>query len=461
MPTDIFLIYPIHLFKKIKNLENKLVYLIEEKHYFDRYNDGYKFNILKPIYHHLTMQNYYKYLQNNNINCKYIKVDEYITLPIHNNIYCYDVVDHYLQEKIQKKYKNIIILDSPAFLLTNEQLYDGVYKQTSFYIWIRKLLNILINNKTKKFIGNKVSYDKENRERPPKDILKKLKHETPNVSQDEFDNAKKYILNKLPKNHFIDSNNQVIKFPTDHKTTKKRLTDWIEHRFKYFGKYQDIIIDTNHENSFIYHSGLSVMLNIGLITPNEIIDAVIKKNMDIATTEGFIRQLIGWREFARLMYIKFAKNYKLKNYFNANKLLNDKWYGHSEGIGIKPVDECINKAFKFGYLHHIERLMVIANYMVLSEIHPDEIYKWFMEFSLDSYDWVMFFNIYSMATYSDGGEHTTKPYISSDKYISKMSNWKNDGVWNVDWNNKFWNFLKKHKSKISKIPRLMQLTNLI
>jgi deoxyribodipyrimidine photolyase-related protein len=206
------------------------------------------------------------------------------------------------------------------------------------------------------------------------------------------------------------------------------------------------------------------MINIGLITPDEVINSILnyfdnltknEKKKKINDVEGFIRQILGWREFTRYMYEYHSDKYLNKNFFKATKLLSNKWYDGTTGI--EPLDICINKAFKYGYLHHIERLMVVANYMTLSGIKPLEMYRWFMEFSLDSYDWVMEYNIYCMASYSDGGQYTSKPYISSSAYILKMSNYDKSGIWLEKWNKLFWDFLAKHKNKIKKIGRLSML----
>jgi deoxyribodipyrimidine photolyase-related protein len=132
------------------------------------------------------------------------------------------------------------------------------------------------------------------------------------------------------------------------------------------------------------------------------------------------------------------------NYFNNKKKLNKKWYNGS--LGIEPIDNTIQRAFKTGYLHHIERLMVMLNFMVLARLHPDEIYNWFMEFSCDSYDWVMIGNVYGMGYFNTNTMR--KPYISTSNYIRNMSNYKNDGVWNETWDALFYKFLTDNKSKL-------------
>ena len=148
---------------------------------------------------------------------------------------------------------------------------------------------------------------------------------------------------------------------------------------------------------------------------------------------------------------------KKSNIFQNKKKLNRKWYNGT--LGILPVDDTIKSAFKYGYLHHILRLMVMSNFMNLCEIHPDEVYKWFMEFSVDSYDWVMIQNVYSMGMWSDGGLTMRKPYISTDNYILNMSNYPKKNDWGEIWKSLYYNFLEKHQKILLKTPYGRNLVN--
>jgi deoxyribodipyrimidine photolyase-related protein len=201
----------------------------------------------------------------------------------------------------------------------------------------------------------------------------------------------------------------------------------------------------------MFHSLLSTSLNIGLITPNDIIDIIKKlKISDIGLNnyEGFIRQLF-WREYQRYTYIYYfsdIKNQKL-NYFNNKQNLTPKWYNGTTGID--PVDNAIKTGFETGYLHHIIRLMVIGNYMNLSGISPLQGFKWFMEFSCDSYEWVMYQNVLGMAFFADGGKTMRRPYISSSNYIKKMSNYV-CGDWCEKWDKLYKDFLKNNCEKLLK-----------
>jgi deoxyribodipyrimidine photolyase-related protein len=282
-------------------------------------------------------------------------------------------------------------------------------------------------------------------------------------------NNKDYYINngiKLKDLKTLKDGDLELIFSINHKDSKSILSNFVSNALEKFGDYQDAFLkDNNH--SLLFHSGISVMMNVGLLTPNDVIDTVIrsynrysskrKKDM-LNNVEGFIRQILGWREFSQYIYQFHFDKMDNKNFFNSKNNLSKKWYDGKTNS--KPIDECIKKGFKYGYLHHIERLMVMANYMVISEIKPKEMFKWFSEFALDSYDWVMYYNIYCMASYADGGNFTTKPYISSSNYIFKMSNYsdkKENEDWSKEWDKKFWMFMDKHKKKIKKINRLGML----
>lgn len=470
---NVFVLFPINLYRNISYLKDSKIYLVELDLYFNRYSKELgkmKFNALKPIYHRASMKYYEKYLIKKGIECEYINLDkDWINYIKKNNkkdtIYkFFDPVDKYLNNIINTNFNNYEIIDSPSFILTTEDLknYNKNNKskrQTSFYSNNRKLKDILMDNGNP--VGGKLTYDTENRKPPKNDTIKK-------IPKDKIYNNKfikegiKYVKDNIPNKNLIWNDEIIFKFPIDHKNSRKVLKNFIRNKINNFGTYQDIIINDIHK-SFLYHSGISVMLNVGLITPEYVISQIIKyynklerkeRKNNINNIEGFIRQILGWREFCRYIYEMEYDHVNKKNYFSSKKKLNKKWYNGT--LNILPVDNCIKKAFKYGYLHHIERLMIMSNYMMLSNIDPKEMYKWFMEFSLDSYDWVMFYNIYSMGSYSDGGFTTTKPYISSSNYVLKMSNYKKQ-KWSKKWDYMFWDFMKTNKNKIKKIPRLYML----
>jgi deoxyribodipyrimidine photolyase-related protein len=198
---------------------------------------------------------------------------------------------------------------------------------------------------------------------------------------------------------------------------------------------------------------LSSLINIGLINPQDIINKIakFKNKIPLNSYEGFIRQLF-WREYQYYCYTYY--DFKSKNYFNNQKSLDEHWY---EGnVGIKPIDDAIKDAFETGYLHHIRRLMVIGNYMNLCEINPKDGFKWFMEFSCDSYEWVMHQNVYDMVFFVSGGATMRRPYMSSSNYILKMSNYKKED-WCDIWDSTYRKFVQNHKTKLWKYRYYVRL----
>jgi deoxyribodipyrimidine photolyase-related protein len=224
-----------------------------------------------------------------------------------------------------------------------------------------------------------------------------------------------------------------------------------------FCPYEDAILE---EDSWLHHSVLTPMLNAGLITPQEIIDRCLvyaeKHHIPINSTEGFVRQIIGWREFIRGMYMARGTDQRNSNFWRFKKKIPASFYTGTTGVD--PIDITIKKVLQTGYCHHIERLMVLGNFMVLCEFDPDEVYRWFMEMFIDAYDWVMVPNVYGMSQYADGGLMASKPYISGSNYLMKMSNFKK-GDWQAVWDGLFWRFMDVHRDFFKQNPRLGMLVN--
>ena len=163
---------------------------------------------------------------------------------------------------------------------------------------------------------------------------------------------------------------------------------------------------------------------------------------------------MGWREFIKIVYEREGSKQRTTNYWNfTRKIPSSFWTGTT---GIPPIDITIKKILKTGYCHHIERLMVLGNFMLLCEFDPNQVYKWFMEMFIDAYDWVMVPNVYGMTQFADGGLMTTKPYISGSNYLMKMSDFEK-GEWQSIWDGLFWRFMHEHRSFFLKNPRLGML----
>ena len=235
------------------------------------------------------------------------------------------------------------------------------------------------------------------------------------------------------------------------------LFSFLEERMEEFGDYEDAIV---HKEMLLNHSLLTPMLNVGLLTPEQIIRQTLDYNLAhgvrINSTEGFVRQIIGWREFIRGVYVTKGREERTRNYWGFTRKIPKSFYNGTTGI--VPVDETIKKVLQTGYCHHIERLMVLGNFMLLCEFDPDDVYQWFMEFFIDAYDWVMVPNVYGMSQFADGGLMSTKPYISSSNYLMKMSDYPK-GEWQEIWDALFWRFMDLHRSFFLRNNRLKMLVN--
>lgn len=459
MTNTIFIIFPIHLFKNIKELKNhKNVLLIEEPRYFTDFN----FHKLKLAYHRATMKKYEDYLINNDIKVSYKNFDTidktfYKKLSQqYDEIYYYNPTDYELEEKL--KFKNFIQLPSQNFLITKELTDENKilfynnqkYNFMNFYKWQRKRLNILIK-KDEKPVGDKWTFDKENRKALPKGI----ELSSPKTLNNEYiEEAIKYV-NK----HFKDNYGSLEHFiyPISHDQAKKWLINFLDKKFKNFGKYEDAI---DKDNNFVFHSILSPMMNIGLLTDNEVIEETLKyeKNTPVEAFEGFIRQIIGWRNYVLMMYFYEHTKMEKNNFLKAKMALPFQkfWEGTT---GIEPVDNAIHEIEKYAYTHHIIRLMVLGNFMLLLGIKPKDVYTIFMEWAIDAYAWVMYANVYGMSQHSSGNIMMTRPYFSSSNYILRMSNYKKNEDWCVIFDCLYYYFINKHQKYLKTNYSTIQMVN--
>ena len=419
-----FLILPHQLFDKSYLCKDYEYFLYEHPQYFKKY----KFNKKKLILHRASMKYYYDYLKKNDFDVKYIDFDEKFNEKEYG---LFDPVD---KLDLKGKYE---ILDTPNFLLCQELIEKyrektDKYLFTNFYMWSKKELDLYPTLKSK---------DKMNRQQY-KDNIEIPKLPNNNADQKYIKSAITWVNKHFPKNY---GNTDNFIYPVTHSTAKKWLRDFIKKRFKNFGPYQDFV---KKDEAFMFHSILSSSINIGLINPSDIIDEIkkVKSKIPINSFEGYLRQLF-WREYQRYTYIYEDFN---GNYFGNRKKLTKAWY--TGKLGVPPIDDLIVSGFDTAYMHHIGRLMYVGNYMNLSGIHPREGFKWFMEFSIDSYEWVMHQNVLDMVFFVTGGKTMRKPYATSSNYILKMSSYKNtkDKEWIEKWDDLYNRFLKRNKKKLWK-----------
>lgn len=322
----------------------------------------------------------------------------------------------------------------------------------SFYRWQRKRTGILMNGAKPE--GGMWNYDHQNRNPLPKKGL--------NIPPLPSIEPSKHLkdVTELVAQHFSQNPGDVEIFwlPTDFENADKWLDTFIRERSNLFGTYEDACMTGE---PFLFHSVLSPLLNCGLLDPHQVINAALLayKNgiMPLNSCEGFLRQIIGWREYMNGMY-RMLPNLKKANYFEFTRELEEWWYTlefEQQNLPI-PVKAALKTVHTYGYNHHIERLMVLGNWFLLNEYNPRSVYEWFSSMYVDAYDWVMVPNVQGMSQYADGGTIATKPYISGGNYLQKMGRWwpTLDQAKKSDYNVLYWKFLNTNRSKLIGNPRM-------
>ncbi len=429
-----------------------------------------KHHKLKLILFLSSMRSYADELKKNKFKVNYIdlkkdfkisyekKLKNFIKKNKYEELITFEIEDKFFEKKINtlcKKNKiKLTFIKSPMFLNSREEFKNYLSKtkkpfMANFYKIARTKTDILMENNKPK--GGKWSFDEENRKKLPKDI--KIP-EMITAKETKHTKVLKQQINKFFKNHPGEVDNFWL--PTTYDDAVRWLDYFIIKKFNLFGDYEDAV-DTN--NNFLFHSALSPLINLGLLTPELIIERVkkVENKIKINSYEGYVRQIIGWREFIRGIYQNYDQQLEKNNFFQHKNSLTKKWYDGTTGLD--PLDHSIKNAQKYGYTHHIERLMVLCNIMNLCEIRPNEVYNWFMEMFVDSSDWVMSPNVYGMGLFSDGGIFSTKPYICGSSYFMKMMNFKR-GNWNDIMDGLYWRFINKNRKFFQSNPRLNMMVNI-
>lgn len=327
-----------------------------------------------------------------------------------------------------------------------------------FYRLMRRKTGFLMDDDNKPE-GGEWNYDSENRN-PIKDNVT-----IPNPTCFTPDTITRDVIalvaDRFP-DHFGDL--EPFHFAVTRDQALHVLHDFIRQRLSHFGRYQDAM---KQDEDWMFHSHISFYLNCGLLDPHEVCAAVHDAyhsndhTIPLNAAEGFIRQVIGWREYVRGLYWYRMPKYKTLNYFDADRPLPDfYWNGETRMNCIK---ECVKTTRTHAYAHHIQRLMVLGNFALLSGIHPDDINEWYMIVYADAYEWVELPNVHGMVLFADGGELASKPYASGGNYINKMSDYCKHCTYKVSqkngedacpFNYLYWNFLITHQDKLRNNPRL-------
>lgn len=372
-----------------------------------------------------------------------------------------DTTDYLLERRLTRYCRNHSIrgirYETPnfifplAFLQSHFQHTDR-YFQTRFYQHARKSLNILMANG--KPLGNRWSFDAENRKALPRKIVLPPTYQAPASRFTE--EAAAYVAQTFPDNP---GTTHGFGYATTFQDARQALDHFLANRLYNFGTYQDAI---HPHHAVVFHSVLAPALNTGLLQPEYVLERTLEyaltHRIPLNSLEGFVRQLIGWREFIRAVYLRQGTFQRTCNFFGHSAPMPLAFYTGTTGVD--PVDAVIHRVTEQAYAHHIERLMVMGNFMLLCEIHPDRVYQWFMELFIDAYDWVMVPNVYGMSQYADGGLMATKPYISSSNYILKMSSFSKD-KWVDTWDGLYWRFLNKHQQKFAGNARMRIMLKLM
>lgn len=421
--------------KTLKEFHNIIV--VEHPYYFTRFN----FHKQKLVLHRASMKSFASGLESMKIGTRvqYVDFHEYpkFNLTSTEEIVAIDPIESKVKKELLKKFGNIQFITNESFLYNNEDL-ESFHQQVknqhrvshrSFYNWSLdkqpKLRQIIDKNldalNRKVYKGNTIYKSKINRSRF---VIE----------------AVEYVETHFRNNY---GSTATFSYPINHAQAKNILKKFLDDRLIHYGDYQDSI---NFDDPVLYHSMLSSSLNIGLLTPSEIIKAALKtwnanhEKIKKNNFEGFIRQIIGWREYMAYLYKYHEGELLDSNILGLNNKLNESWW--TGETPLEPVNRVVEQTLESAYMNHIQRLMVVLNAMILSETRPDDIVKWFTELSIDAYDWVMVSNIYAMGGFSS--KFMSRPYISSSRYLVKMGHPRGD--WEKKWNDLYSKFICKKKN---------------
>jgi len=457
------LIYPHQLFANHPAISQAdLCVLIEEPLLFTQY----RFHAQKLVLHIASMNCYKRLLQQQGKRVQYIQSREIAATadiaPILKEmgvtrVQFVDLNDDWLQQRLTQSLDAVgiewIKMDDPHFLTPTTDFDEFATNRDKlsfgdFYRIQRQRLGLLLDERGRP-LGGKWSHDAANRKKLPRSI------DIPQIAWPESGpvvaEAQTEVSNRFPRAF---GNVELFHYPITAEQAVAGLKDFLDHRFAQFGEYEDAI---DCDEAFLFHSVLTPALNIGLLSPQQVIDAALELADDVPlnSLEGFVRQIIGWREYMRGVYRIHGRRQRNANFWQHELPMPKSFYDGTTGI--EPVDTVIHRVLKYAYCHHIERLMILGNFMLLCEIDPNASYQWFMELFIDAYDWVMVPNVYGMSQHADGGLITTKPYISGSSYVLKMSRFRK-GTWCPIWDALYWRFIHKHQEFFAANPRMSVMT---
>ncbi|WP_395053406.1 cryptochrome/photolyase family protein [Flavobacterium sp.] len=467
----------------LSKTDDDVVYLMAEMR---QETDYVKHHIQKVVAFFLSMRNFATTLKSKNQQVIYFEItdennphdlEKLISQIIQQHKiskFEYQLPDEFrLDEQLKSICKNIKIesevFDTEHFYTTRYELKDffeakKMLLMENFYRMMRKKHEVLMRGSQP--VGDQWNFDHDNR--------LKYKGQVPIPDAKIFSKNVADVIAQLEKSEVktfgnIDEKNFV--WPTSREECLVVLDYFCTHLLKHFGDYEDA---SHTDEKFLFHSRLSFAMNSKMLSPKEVVDTVVDyyfKNEDditISQVEGFVRQILGWREYVRGIYWKQMPEYatlnKLENY---NKLPNFYWTGKTK---MNCMQKAISQSLDEAYAHHIQRLMIIGNFSLLTQMHPDEVDAWYLGVYIDAIEWVELPNVRGMSQYADGGILATKPYVSSGSYINKMSNYCTSCHYSVKdkfgekacpFNTLYWNFLDEKKEYFANNQRMGMMMNML
>lgn len=445
-----------------------------------------KHHIQKVVAFFLSMRNFAQELQAKGHEVVYFKISDATNLHdlekiILNciekhqiNQFEYQLPDEYRLDEQLKNIRAALNIDSRFF--DTEHFYTSRNELTNFfegkklllmenfYRMMRKKHDVLMYGMQPE--GNQWNYDKDNR--------LKYKGQVPVPNAIIFKKNIEEVIEEIEKAGISTFGNIDVtrySWPTSRKECLEQLDYFCEKLLLHFGDYEDA---SHSDEKFLFHSRLSFAMNSKMVSPKEVNDKVInyyyenKDTITLSQVEGFVRQILGWREYVRGIYWKEMPNYSKMNALeNYNKLPNFYWTGNTK---MNCMQKAISQSLEEAYAHHIQRLMIIGNFSLLTQMHPDAVDAWYLGVYIDAIEWVELPNTRGMSQYADGGILATKPYVSSGNYIQKMSNYCDKCHYNVKdkfgdkacpFNSLYWHFLDEKKHYFANNQRMSMMLNLL
>jgi deoxyribodipyrimidine photolyase-related protein len=427
----------------------------------------YRFHQQRILLHLSAMYHYALELKNAGWQVQIIQTKSLIeALKNYPKLIVFKPTNHYEQAWVNTL-NNVDQLPDPLFLITEPEWtallpVNKPWKLDTLYRQFRQRFSILMDDGQP--IGGQYSFDAENR-KPPKKGMYFLPPQW--VEKDDITQQLEAQVQQRFHDH--PGTTKTFAYPVTRQAALNSFQHFLHHRLPTFGLYQDAMLK---DQPWMSHSLISSSINLGLLSPQEVIDAAVRMfkedRVPLEAAEGFIRQILGWREYVRGVYLVLGPDYLSANQMQHHQPLPAFFYdANTEMFCLKTT---IKETIEHAYNHHIQRLMVLSNYANLTNTNPFEVNRWFNEMYIDSSEWVVAANVIGMGQYADGGRMSTKPYISSGAYIHKMSDYCDSCAYQVTlktgekacpFNSLYWHYLFTHKKAFQGNPRMTMMLSLL